>query len=191
MTEPSDAPPPGSTPTPDSGILDALVDAAPAGMARLDANGRILHVNSHWATTTGQDPVDAHGHGWTSILDPDGRDEFLADLRRGLADGSGLHGRLRLLDAEGTTRWLDLSTVPLDRVDGSPGALLTVTDVTDEMDEARRAHELTRVLEASPDPVAVLEPSGEVVVWANDAMRRLTGNASTVTEVRLLDVLDG
>ena len=29
-----------------------------------------------------------------------------------------------------------------------------------------------------------------MVVWANDAMRRLTGNASTVTEVRLLDVLD-
>ena len=58
------------------------------------------------------------------------------------------------------------------------------------MDETRRAHELTRVLEASPDPVAVLEPSGEVIVWANDAMRRLTGDTSTAADVRLLDVLD-
>ena len=190
MTEPSTTPPPDGTSTPDGGILNALVDAAPAGMARLDADGSILHVNGRWVAATGQDPVDALGDGWTSILDPDGRDEFLVDLRHALADGSTLRGRLRLLDVDGATRWLDLSTVPLDGVDGSPGALLTVTDVTDEMDETRRAHELTRVLEASPDPVAVLEPSGEVIVWANDAMRRLTGDTSTATDVRLLDVLD-
>ena len=42
------------------------------------------------------------------------------------------------------------------------GALLTVVDVSDEMDETRRAHELTRVLEATPDPVAVLDPSGRI-----------------------------
>ena len=159
-------------------------------MARLDSDGRILRVNGRWATTTGQDPADAHGDGWTSILDPDGRDEFLADLRRSLSDGTALRGRLRLLDADGAIRWLDLSTVPLDGVDGSAGALLTITDVTDETDEARRAHELTRVLESSPDPVAVLDPSGELVVWANDAMHRHTGAGSTSAEIRLLDVLD-
>ena len=98
MTEPSTAPPPDGTSTPDGGILNALVDAAPAGMARLDADGSILHVNGRWVAATGQDPVDALGDGWTSILDPDGRDEFLVDLRHALADGSTLRGRLRLLD---------------------------------------------------------------------------------------------
>ncbi|MCH2427198.1 MAG: EAL domain-containing protein [Acidimicrobiales bacterium] len=190
MTEPTDARPSEGTPPDDGGVLDALVEAAPAGMARLDADGRILRVNGRWATTTGQDSADAHGDGWTSILDPDGRDEFLADLRRSLSDGTALRGRLRLLDADGAIRWLDLSTVPLDGVDGSAGALLTVTDVTDETDETRRAHELTRVLESSPDPVAVLDPSGELVVWANDAMHRHTGAGSTSAEIRLLDVLD-
>mgnify|MGYP003707275593 CR=1 FL=1 len=45
--------------------------------------------------------------------------------------------------------------------DGEPdGALLSITDITDEVDETRRAHELTRVLEASPDLVAIaIKPS--------------------------------
>ena len=142
MTEPNDTPehqgdtPPEGTPLPegtpqvDGGILDALVDAAPTGMARLGPDGRILHVNGHWAATTGQDPVDAHGHGWTSILDPDGRDEFLADLHRSLAEGAALRGRLRMITPSGDGRWLDLSTTPVRGADGEPdGALLSITDI--------------------------------------------------------------
>ena len=184
MTEPSPD-------TSDLRVLDALVDAAPSGMARLDADGRLVRVNARWGQATGQDPVGAQGEGWTTIIDPDGRPEFLADLRRALVDGVALQGRLRLLNDDGTSRWLDLSTVPLTGPGGPGGALLTVTDVSDEVDETRRAHELTRVLESSPDPVAVLDPSGELVVWANDAMQHHIGGRAGATPPRLLDLLDG
>ena len=74
-------------------------------------------------------------------------------------------------------------------VDAEIGEVLGAHMIGPEVTELLGELALTRVLEASPDPVAVLEPSGEVVVWANDAMRRLTGTGSTSAEVRLLDVL--
>ena len=139
------APPTSDSPTP--GVLDGLVDAAPTGAARLDETGRAVRVNARWESTTGQPAEDALGDGWAADIDPDGRVDFLADLARSLDDGTALRGRLRFLAADGATRWVDLSTTPV--TSGSSdvtGALLTVVDVSDEMDETRRAHELTRVL---------------------------------------------
>ena len=186
------APPTSDSPTP--GVLDSLVDAAPTGAARLDETGRAVRVNAHWESTTGQPAEDALGDGWAADIDPDGRVDFLADLARSLDDGTALRGRLRFLAADGATRWVDLSTTPITSdSSGGTGALLTVVDVSDEMDETRRAHELTRVLEATPDPVAVLDPSGEYVVWANDALQRhgAVTTSRTGEPVRILDLLDG
>ena len=171
----------------DGPLLDGFVDAAATGAARLDVDGRALRVNDRWRSSTGQDANNALGDGWANAIDPDGREEFLVDLFRSLSEGTSLRGRLRLLGAEGIVRWVDLSMVPLP---AGAGALLTVVDVSDEMDEARRAQELTRVLEATPDPVAILDPAGEHVVWSNDAVARL-GLATTDGPVRLLDLLDG
>jgi len=168
-------------------LLDGFVDAAATGAARLDVDGRALRVNDRWRSSTGQDANNALGDGWANAIDPDGREEFLVDLFRSLSEGTSLRGRLRLLGAEGIVRWVDLSMVPLP---AGAGALLTVVDVSDEMDEARRAQELTRVLEATPDPVAILDPAGEHVVWSNDAVARL-GLATPDGPVRLLDLLDG
>jgi len=168
-------------------LLDGFVDAAATGAARLDVDGRALRVNDRWRSSTGQDANNALGDGWATAIDPDGREEFLVDLFRSLSEGTSLRGRLRLLGAEGIVRWVDLSMVPLP---AGAGALLTVVDVSDEMDEARRAQELTRVLEATPDPVAILDPAGEHVVWSNDAVARL-GLATPDGPIRLLDLLDG
>ncbi|MEC9467474.1 MAG: EAL domain-containing protein [Actinomycetota bacterium] len=171
----------------DGPLLDGFVDAAATGAARLDVDGRALRVNDRWRSSTGQDANNALGDGWATAIDPDGREEFLVDLFRSLSEGTSLRGRLRLLGAEGIVRWVDLSMVPLP---AGAGALLTVVDVSDEMDEARRAQELTRVLEATPDPVAILDPAGEHVVWSNDAVARL-GLATPDGPIRLLDLLDG
>jgi diguanylate cyclase (GGDEF)-like protein/PAS domain S-box-containing protein len=179
---------------PTGDVLDGVVDAAPTGSARLDSRGRAVRVNARWEATTGRTVDDALGDGWAADIDPDGRAEFLADLTRSLEGETALRGRLRFLAADGVTRWVDLSTTPIAAGPaGVAGALLTVVDVSDEMDEARRAHELTRVLEATPDPVAVLDPTGEYVVWANDALQRHGAGASPLPgePVRILDLLDG
>ena len=171
--------------------LQALIAAAPVGMARLGADGRTRHVNDRWLSLTGSRVDAVDGVRWTDTVDPDGHDEFLADLHRSLAEGTALRGRLRMITPSGDGRWLDLSTTPVRGADGEPdGALLSITDITDEVDETRRAHELTRVLEASPDLVAILDPLGRSLVWANDAMRRHLGDAD-IPGALLLTHLDG
>ncbi len=169
--------------------LRALIDAAPVGTALLDADAQAIYANASWAAMTGGAVDGPEGAGWTAGIDEDGREEFLADLRRSLVDRTALRGRLRLSPAGAATRWVDLTTTPVADP-GSPGALIAISDITDEVDEARRAKELTRVLEASSDLVAILDPLGRTLVWANDAMRRNLGRAEVPGAV-LLDHLDG
>ena len=114
---------------------------------------------------TGQEIADALGIGWQDHLDPSGKNDFLSELTKTIADKKGLRGRLRLRDISGNPCWIDLSVTPIE-----DGGLLTFTDVTGQLDEALRAQELTRVLEASPDLVAILDPLGRNVRWANAAL---------------------
>ena len=171
--------------------LRALIDAAPVGMALLDADGQPRYANHRWVAMTGFSPESQGTSEWTECVDLDGRDNFVTDLALSLSDGTALRGRLRLSTRAGIIRWVDLTTTPI--ASGEPnsgGALMGISDITDEVDEARRAHELTRVLEASPDLVAILDPLGRSLVWANDAMRRHLGGGDVSGKV-LLDHLDG
>jgi diguanylate cyclase (GGDEF)-like protein/PAS domain S-box-containing protein len=163
--------------------LHDLVAAAPTGMALLDNAQDCVAVNDHWSLLTGQDPEETLGSGWVDHIDPEGRDEFLAQLAQQTAAQQSFRGRLRLRNRNGDPCWIDLSVTPVDG-----GALLTFTDVTSQLDEAHRAQELTRVLEASPDLVAILDPLGRTVRWANKALEDL---APGIVGSRLLDLLDG
>ena len=187
-----DAPDHEPDPRPDRGSGDTdltrLVDASPTGMALLDAELGLRHVNGRWTEFTGQSIDAALDNGWLDAIDADGRSDFVSAALQGLAEGRGVRGRLRLVTSNDDVRWIDLSMTPLGNSSG--GALLTFDDITDELDEARRAHELTRVLEASPDLVAVLDSLGRTVVWANDAFQRFLPD-ERVAGSRLLAHLDG
>ena len=88
-------------------VLDRLVDAAPTAMAHLSVDGQGLRFNDRWTAVTGQATDEALDAGWESMVDSDGRQEFLADLAQSLSAGTPLRGRLRLVAAAGTTRWVD------------------------------------------------------------------------------------
>ena len=165
--------------------LTNLVANSPTGMARLDADGSFLDVNGRWNEITGQIIDDAQGLGWLDQIDPDGRADFESALRTSLDDRSGIRGRLRLITDLGQTRWIDISTTPLD---APPGALMSFEDSTDELDAARRADELSRVLEATKDLVGILSPDGASLVWTNEVLTEfLIDNALEAPFVRHLD----
>ena len=150
--------------------VTALIDRSPTAMALIGPDLELLHLNERWATLTGQSPDDALGTGWLDAVDAEGRSRFVAALGRSLSTGSGIRGRLRLRRTGGDARWVDITTTPLDPTDG---LVLSCTDITEELETSRRAEELTRVLEATPDLVAILDRTGNEVMWANDALRRL------------------
>ena len=156
-----------------AGQIRDLISRSPHGMARLVDNVTMTDVNHRWLEITGQSIDDACGEGWLDRVDPGARDEFRDALIDAVGRGQGVRGRLRVITNSGESRWLDVSTTPLDQ----PGAsLLTFDDTTADIDAARRAEELSRVLEATKDLVCILSADGQEVVWINDTMSELTGH---------------
>ena len=113
--------------------LQALIARSPTGMARLGPDMTMLDVNTRWTDITGQSTTDAHGHGWLAQIDIDGRSEFEAALRDALERGSGLRGRLRLVTGTGRTRWIEVSTTPLDPPHGALRVLGSRAAVSDSI----------------------------------------------------------
>ena len=162
-----------------------LIARSPQGMARLIGSTTMTDVNGRWQDITGQPASEASGEGWLERIDTDGREEFLDALITAATTGEGIRGRLRVQTTTGDYRWLDVSTTPLDQ----PGAsLLTFDDTTADIDAARRAEELSRVLEATKDLVAILSPDGSMVVWVNETLGDLF--AEDVTGRAMGDLLE-
>jgi len=151
--------------------LENLIEAAPTPIIHLASDASALKVNPQWSISTGQATEEAIEFGWMEMLDEESREDFLADLNRSLSQGNSIRGRLKLQNISGQTRWVDVSTIPLRNESNIPeGSVMLLSDISEEMEEARRAKELTRVLEASPDLVAILDPLGGIITWANDAI---------------------
>ena len=159
-----------------AGQIRDLISRSPQGMARLVDDTTMTDVNNRWFEITGQSVDDACGEGWLGRVDPEARDEFRNALIDAAARGEGIRGRLRILNSNSEYRWLDVSTTPLDQPRAS---LLTFDDTTADIDAARRADELSRVLEATKDLVCILSASGQEVVWINDTMSEVTGHGTT------------
>jgi len=168
--------------------LEDLIEAAPTAMIHLRSDGSAIQINSQWSVSTGQECESALEFGWMEMLDEESREDFLKDLNDSLKNGSSIRGRLKLKSISDQTRWVDVSTIPLRDSSTTPrGSVMLLSDISDEMEEARRAKELTRVLEASPDLVAILDPLGRAITWANDA---IATHLNTKSNEQLLDSLD-
>lgn len=155
--------------------ISSLIARSPQGMARLANYTAMTNVNDRWTEITGQEISDASGRGWLEMVADDAREDFIAALTMAGEQPRGLKGRLRLVTTEGDDRWIDLSVAPLDQ----PGhALLTFEDSTEEFDNARRADELSRALEATTDLVAILSADGRVLRWMNEALSNLLSPAA-------------
>ena len=168
--------------------LEDLIEAAPTAMIHLRSDGSAIQINSQWSVSTGQASESGLEFGWMEMLDQESREDFLTDLINSLKNGSSIRGRLKLQNISGQTRWVDVSTIPLTDSSSTPeGSVMLLSDISEEMEEAKRAKELTRVLEASPDLVAILAPLGRAITWANDA---IASHLNIRSNEQLLDSLD-
>ena len=168
--------------------LEELIEAAPTAMIHLNSDASAIQINSQWSISTGQSSESGLNSGWMKMLDEESQEDFLTDLRNSLRDGSSIRGRLKLKNTSGQTRWVEVSTIPLRNPSNNPeGSVMLLSDISEEMEEAKRAKELTRVLEASPDLVAILDPLGRAITWANDA---ITSHLNSKSNEQLLNSLD-
>ncbi len=153
-------------------ILAAVSEAVPAGLFRLGPDGTISYINQRLAE------IGGHPQGVTSIhdapLDPGDRDRLLSMWREGNARSS-VSTQVRIQRPDGERRWVDVDVRALIDEEGAPlGWVGSVWDVTEQEGYLSRLTRLSEILDATPDLVVMLDPTGRVT-HANLAARQRYG----------------
>lgn len=185
-------------------LFQAVTEAGPVAVARLDAEGRITYTNTRWADVLDDPEVQLQGFNWTQLL---GEDQVRGIIDLGLESIETRRGfRLRVattaaarltIDPEhqvpGMRYWAELRVVPVYLDDGThDGWVASLTDVSAEIAAGSRADRLARVLDAGSDFLMIAERNG-VISYVNNAANDVLGvRAADGRGVPsfLMDVLD-
>ena len=112
---------------------ESIIEASPAGIAVLDAEGRIQSANLAFAALAGADPDALKRQRLLDVL----------PLERVPAPGDGLL-ELGIVDGRGRERSIQASVAPFSSARGA-GAVLVVNDVTERMAMERKLEEKERL----------------------------------------------
>ncbi|MCC7364809.1 MAG: PAS domain S-box protein [Dehalococcoidia bacterium] len=123
-----------------------LVEAIPASVSLLDAEGRVTYRNSHLRRFLGLGEADSEAGAWAERSHPDDGERLAAAWEAARTAGRPVHMEVRLRKADGAYCWQLLATVPIAGEDGTVGRWLSVAVDIDEVKQAeaalRRANEL-------------------------------------------------
>ena len=159
----------------------ALYDQAPTGYVTVGAQGVIRQANLTFAGMLGVARGSLIGCPLSSVISPDDQDTVYLHLRNAREDQPSLSCELRMLRADGSNLWVQLTTrASRDLVSGMPEFRVVVSDISARVqaEEALRAlaNQWRDSFNSLGDAVAVLDPEGRIV-RANRAMAELTGMA--------------
>lgn len=159
----------------------SLSDSSPLGIFQFDLETNCTYVNDRWCEIVGHPAEEALGQGWRSIMLPE-HASMLEDP--GLVDQAAtntLAFRGRFMRGDGTIRWADIRTAPLNDSTGNRvGTVGTIDDVTDRVEAQHETEMLTTILEATPDLVGIAGRDGRVL-YLNGASRDFFGISQDVS----------
>ena len=155
----------------------ALAEASPVGIYRVDAAGVCVYVNHQATVITGRTREELLGQGWARSLHPEDRERILAGHREARRLGRSYHVEFPQPRPDGTSSWIMLQASP--ESDPANGCMVgTLTDISDlkRLEEALRASErfASRLAEISPVGIFRLDPSG-YATYVNDRLREISG----------------
>jgi diguanylate cyclase (GGDEF)-like protein/PAS domain S-box-containing protein len=161
-------------------LLGPLVESVPEVLARFAQDGRVVAVNRRWTELTGQSGDRALGYGYLKRFHPDDLPSVMGEARRSLDAGEHFRGRLRVVDASGSTRWLQVRSAPLhDGAGALDGAVAALIDITSEVETEAERDRLAAVLASSRDATVITDVHGSVV-YANRSALDLVGSNATL-----------
>jgi diguanylate cyclase (GGDEF)-like protein/PAS domain S-box-containing protein len=156
-----------------TGRFQSLADAAPIGIVALDARGRTVFRNAA-ARTLLEQRADLHlGLEWREQAQGHHRVELDAMVDDALG-GAERTTTAAFETASGRPLWLRVKVVPhrtaAAQEDASVvGAIVTLEDVTAEVEARQATERLTHMLDATADFVAVWRPSTGEILYVNAA----------------------
>ncbi|MGZ4468761.1 MAG: response regulator [Nocardioidaceae bacterium] len=172
-----------------------IAESAPAGLWVLDADGRTVSCNPRAAEMLGRPGTRLTGMLAADLVDEAERADFEAQLRSALdgATGDELTER-RFRCAEGSTRWLLVSTRRVPGEGGRPLVVLWLNDMTrreelyqqvlDQREELTDAQSLARTASWR------LELASQEVTWS-DAMYDLLGRDGSLAPLTIAEFVEG
>jgi two-component system, cell cycle sensor histidine kinase and response regulator CckA len=111
----------------------ALAEASPVGIFRMDTQGNCVYVNRQWCEMTGVPLEQAIQGKWFKALHPDDREHVITVWQAALQDGLPFRLEFRLQRLDKTILWVFGQALP-DRQNGEEilGYIGTITDITEK-----------------------------------------------------------
>ncbi len=138
---------------------------------------RVLFCNARAATMVGFMEGGLHGQDWTVHLQPQDREQALRSLGTlSLPGESSMRLELRLLDADGSTRWLDMGAT-LVQWEGEPATLAFLSDITQrkQLELALRRTSFEREAMLNTALVGISFNVRDQIVWVNEKCAEMAG----------------
>jgi PAS domain S-box-containing protein len=174
-------------------LITGILQASPAGVFRLDAEGRIIFVNEMFTRITGMSLEQIRGTYWVKILHPDDQQEILASLADAIRKRTTVSAETRFVHEDGSVSWLLGQAVPFIDAGGNlSGWVGSINDISERkrMEEALRESQerLSSILRTSP--VGVFETTANgTLIYVNERWVNMTGlTLETMKTVRWEDI---
>ena len=138
-----------------------LVENQPQIVHRYLPDTTITFANGVLAQLMGRDPAELIGHRWIESVNPESRDEILGILN-GLTPEQPVNDyENALTDAEGRERWIHWTNRAFFDESGKPVEFQAVgVDLTERRELETQQKQLTEIIDALPDLVAIATPDG-------------------------------
>ena len=152
----------GSTGQTDGPML-SMAEAAPVGILLMNRIERVLYASRAGRTLLGYGDSD-DATGWRDKIAAGWRDAVDALVAGGLVGAVPTTLTVPFAVADAGRTWLRVRVAPhLDARDQPVGVIVTLEDVTAEVEARTESERLLQMLDATSDYVAIFRPSGEIL----------------------------
>ena len=143
-----------------------------------EPDGRLVYVNPTYARQFGRTPAEMVGTNLFDFIAPAHRENVRRQFDGVLASGIQRSNENRMLDPDGSERWVAwTNSLQRDPVHGQTRVLSVGRDITERKRAENALRELTTILENTPDFVVQTDEDG-LVTYMNPAVRRAVGLAT-------------
>ncbi len=157
-------------------LLQLFIQNAPAALAMLNCEMRILALSRRWLEDYGLSGRELIGHSYYDVL-PEIPENWREMHRRALAGEVIEVGESRLPLADGRVLWIKREVRPWRTGDGSIGGIIIFTeDITQEKEARERLGLAASVFAQASEGIVITDASG-TILEVNEAFTRITGYA--------------
>ncbi len=150
----------------------ALAEASPVGIFRMDPDGNCVYVNLQWCKMTGMSSDQALQQNWSLVLHPEDRELVLNHWQQATQIGLPFRLEFRIQRPDRTVIWVFGQALPQHR-NGTEllGYIGTMTDISDRKQSEQKIREQADLIDIASDAIFVRDLNNNITFWNRGAER--------------------